>query len=460
MSRDKDTKTVYVCQSCGQTSAKWLGRCPGCGAWHTLVEEPVDTSVRKGRSLFAVSRSAPLPLLEVSADVDEARIFIGMNEMDRVLGGGLVPGSLVLLAGEPGIGKSTLLLQILCRLASDQKKVLYVSGEESLAQIRMRSERLREIPESLWIVCESGLDRIIEIVEEQVPSVLAVDSIQALFCDDISSAPGSIAQVREAAARLMQLARLKGVPTILVGHVTKEGAIAGPRVLEHLVDTVLYFEGDRSHTFRLLRTVKNRYGPTYEIGVFEMTEAGLEQVPNPSEVFLGQRPKAVPGSVVVPCMEGTRPILVEIQALVSPSHLAMPRRTSTGIDSNRLALLIAVAERHLGVALYDRDIFINVAGGLKISEPASELAVIMAMVSSLREVPLDLDTAAFGEVGLTGEVRAVGRAELRLNEAARLGLKRCIIPWAGSDRLKFSDSLEILPVRRIDEAVAAMSEVS
>jgi DNA repair protein RadA/Sms len=460
LSRDKDTRTVYVCQSCGQTSTKWLGRCLGCGAWHTLVEEPVDTPVRKGRSLFAVSQSAPLPLLEVSADVDEARIFIGMNEMDRVLGGGLVPGSLVLLAGEPGIGKSTLLLQILCRLASDQKKVLYVSGEESLAQIRMRSERLREIPESLWIVCESGLDRIIDIVEEQDPSVLAVDSIQTLFCDEISSAPGSMAQVREAAARLMHLARFKGVPTILVGHVTKEGAIAGPRVLEHLVDTVLYFEGDRSHTFRLLRTVKNRYGPTYEIGVFEMTEAGLKQVPNPSEVFLGQRPKAVPGSVVVPCIEGTRPILVEIQALVSPSHLSMPRRTSTGIDSNRLALLIAVTERHLGMALYDRDIFINVAGGLKISEPASELAVIMAMVSSLREVPLDLDTAVFGEVGLTGEVRAVGRAELRLNEAARLGLKKCIIPWAGSDRLKFSDSLEILPVKRIDEAVAAMSEVS
>jgi DNA repair protein RadA/Sms len=459
LSRDNDTKTVYVCQSCGQTSAKWLGRCPGCGAWHTLVEETVNTHVRKGRSLFAVSQSAPIPLIEVSTDVDEARIFIEMKEMDRVLGGGLVPGSLVLLAGEPGIGKSTLLLQILCHLAFNQKKVLYVSGEESLAQIRMRSERLQKIPESLWVACEPELDRIIEIVEEQGPSFLAVDSIQTLFCSEISSAPGSIAQVREATARLMQLARLKGVPTILVGHVTKEGAIAGPRALEHLVDTVLYFEGDRSHTFRLLRTIKNRYGPTHEIGVFEMTEAGLKQVPNPSEVFLGQRPKAVAGSVVVPCMEGTRPILVEIQALVSPSHLSMPRRTSTGIDSNRLALLIAVAERHLGVALYDRDIFINVAGGLKVSEPASELAVIMAMVSSLREVPLDLDTAVFGEVGLTGEVRAVGRAELRLNEVARLGLKRCIIPWAGSDRLKVSDSLEIFPVRRIDEAVAAMSEV-
>ncbi|MBW1932396.1 MAG: DNA repair protein RadA [Deltaproteobacteria bacterium] len=460
MSRDKDTKTVYVCRLCGQTSAKWLGRCPGCGEWHTLVDEPVDTLVRKGRSLLSASQSAPLPLLEVSTDVDEARIFIGMNEMDRVLGGGLVPGSLVLLAGEPGIGKSTLLLQILCHLASNQKKILYVSGEESLAQIRMRSERLGKIPESLWVACESELDRIIEIVKEQSPSVLAVDSIQTMFCGEILSAPGSVAQVREATARLMQLAKSKGIPTILVGHVTKEGAIAGPRVLEHLVDTVLYFEGDRSHTFRLLRTVKNRYGPTHEIGVFEMTEAGLKQVPNPSEVFLGQRPKAVPGSVIVPCMEGTRPILVEIQALVSPSHLAMPRRTSTGIDSSRLALLIAVAERHLGVALFDRDIFINVVGGLKISEPASELAVIMAMVSSLRDVPLNMDTAVFGEVGLTGEVRAVGRTELRLNEAARLGLKRCIIPQAGSHRLKFSDSLEILPVKRIDEAVAAMSKVS
>ena len=458
----KDNKTIYVCQTCGQTSAKWLGRCPGCGEWHTLVKESVNTLNVQDRSLLGVKLSAPLPLMEVSADVDDARIVIGISEMDRVLGGGLVPGSLVLLAGEPGIGKSTLLLQVLCHLASNQKqkKVLYVSGEESLAQIRMRSERLGKIPENLWVACESELDRIIEIMEEQDHSILAIDSIQTLFCGEILSAPGSMVQVRETTARLMQLAKSKAVSTILVGHVTKEGAIAGPRALEHLVDTVLYFEGDRSHTFRLLRTVKNRYGPTHEIGVFEMTESGLEQVPNPSEVFLAQRPKALPGSVIVPCMEGTRPILVEIQALVSPSHLAIPRRTSTGIDSNRLALLIAVAERHLGVVLFDRDIFINVVGGLKISEPASELAVIMAIVSSLRDIPLNMDTAVFGEVGLTGEVRSVGRMELRINEVARLGLKRCIIPRAGSYRIKYSNSLEILSVKRIDEAITALSEVS
>jgi len=458
----KDNKAIYVCQACGQTSAKWLGRCPGCGEWHTLVKESVNTLDIKARSLSGVNRSAPLPLLEVSTDVDDARIVIGISEMDRVLGGGLVPGSLVLLAGEPGIGKSTLLLQLLCHLASHQKqkKVLYVSGEESLVQIRMRSERLGKIPENLWVACESELDRIIEIMEEQNHSILAVDSIQTLFCGEILSAPGSMVQVRETTVRLMQLAKSKVVSTILVGHVTKEGAIAGPRALEHLVDTVLYFEGDRSHTFRLLRTVKNRYGPTHEIGVFEMTETGLEQVSNPSEVFLAQRPNALPGSVIVPCMEGTRPIMVEIQALVSPSHLAIPRRTSTGIDSNRLALLIAVAERHLGVVLFDRDIFINVVGGLKISEPASELAVIMAIVSSLRDIPLNMDTAVFGEVGLTGEVRPVGRMELRINEAARLGLKRCIVPEAVSHRIKYSNNLEILSVKRIDQAIAVLSEVS
>ena len=459
MTRDKNTKTVYVCQSCGQTSPKWLGRCPGCGNWHTMVERPVETPAKKDRGLLPINQSIPLHLMEVSSGADESRISVGIEEMDRVLGGGLVPGGLVLLGGEPGIGKSTLLLQVLSCLAHTLKKVLYVSGEESLAQIKMRSERLGKISEGLWVVCESDLDRVVEIVEEHAPSVLAIDSIQTMFCRDISSAPGSIAQVREATARLMQLARARGIPTVLVGHVTKEGAIAGPRVLEHLVDTVLYFEGDRSHTFRLLRTVKNRYGPTYEIGVFEMTENGLKEVPNPSEIFLSQRPKAVPGSVIVPCMEGTRPILVEIQALVSPSHLTMPRRTSTGIDSNRLALLIAVAERHLGLALYDRDIFINVVGGLKVSEPASELAVILAMISSFKEIPLDLDTAAFGEIGLTGEVRAVGRAELRLNEVARLGLKRCIIPWPGSERLKIPDSLDTIPVKRIDEAVTVMNEV-
>ncbi len=425
-----------------------------------MVERPIEVPIKKRQGLLSMRQSVPLHLLEISSDGDETRNSVGIEEIDRVLGGGLVPGGLVLLSGEPGIGKSTLLLQMLSCLAHSLKKVLYVSGEESLAQIKLRSERLGKISQGLWVVCESDIDRILEIVEEHIPSVLAVDSIQTMFCRDISSAPGSIAQVREATARLMQLAKARGIATILVGHVTKEGTIAGPRALEHLVDTVLYFEGDRSHTFRLLRTVKNRYGPTYEIGVFEMTEKGLREISNPSEIFLSQRPEPVPGSVILPCMEGTRPILVEIQALVSPSHLPMPRRTSTGIDSNRLALLIAVAERHLGLALYDRDIFINVVGGLKVSEPASELAVVLAMISSFREIPLALDAAVFGEVGLTGEVRAVARAELRLKEVARLGLKRCIMPWSGSERLKIPDSLETLPVKRINEAVALIDRVS
>ncbi len=422
-----------------------------------MVERPLEAPLKKGLGLTSTDQPVPLHLIDVPSDLDESRTSVGIGEMDRVLGGGLVPGALVLLSGEPGIGKSTLLLQLLSSLAHTSKSVLYISGEESLAQIKMRSERLGKTSRGLWLVCESDLDRILDIVREHAPSVLAIDSIQTMFCRDISSAPGSIAQVREATARVMQVAKTRGIATILVGHVTKEGSIAGPKVLEHLVDTVLYFEGDRSHTFRLLRTIKNRYGPTYEIGVFEMTDRGLREVPNPSEVFLSQRPGPVPGSVIVPCMEGTRPILVEIQALVSPSHLTMPRRTSTGIDSNRLALLIAVAERHLGLALYDRDIFINVVGGLKVSEPASELGVILAIVSSLREVPLDLDTAVFGEVGLTGEVRAVERAGLRLKEATRLGLKRCIIPWPGSDRLKVPDGLEPFPVKRINEAVALIS---
>lgn len=372
--------------------------------------------------------------------------------MDRVLGGGLVPGGMVLLSGEPGIGKSTLLLQILASLTSDRRTILYVSGEESLNQIRLRAERLGSIPETLWVAAESDFDRIVEIAEEKSPAVMAVDSVQTISCSDISSAPGSVSQVREATARLMQFAKARDIPVILVGHVTKEGTIAGPRVLEHLVDTVLYFEGDRSHTFRLLRTVKNRYGPTHEIGVFEMSGTGLMEVPNPSEIFLSQRPEPVPGSIIVPCMEGTRPILVEIQSLVSPSHLNMPRRTATGIDNNRLALLVAIMERHLAVPLYDRDIFVNVVGGMKITETAADLGIILAMLSSLNDTPLDRGTAVFGEVGLTGEVRPVSRHDMRLNEVRRLGLRRCIIPVHGSERLTALEALDTVPVKTISEA--------
>jgi DNA repair protein RadA/Sms len=452
----KDGKAVYVCQSCGYTAPKWLGCCSGCGGWHTMVEESSEVSPSAGRGAFLSSGPAPMPLSEVSNRTERARLRMGMDEIDRVLGGGLVQGSLALLAGEPGIGKSTLLLQALNLVAGGGKKVLYVSGEESPNQIRMRAERIGEIAAGLWVVSAADMEGIEKDVQELNPSVLAIDSVQTLFCRELASAPGSIAQVREVTARLVRLAKTRDMPTIMVGHVTKEGAIAGPRVLEHLVDTVLYFEGDRSHTFRLLRTVKNRFGPTHEIGVFEMSGSGLRQVANPSELFLSQRPKAVPGSVVLPYVEGTRPILVELQTLVSPSHLAMPRRASTGVDGNRLGLLIAVAERHLGVALYDRDIFVNVVGGLRIQEPAVDLALIAAMISSLREVPIALNTAVFGEVGLTGEVRAVGRTELRLNEAARLGLRRCVVPRAGIERLKMPADLDVVPVGRMEEAVEAV----
>ena len=445
-------KKKYACQTCGQVSPKWLGSCPGCGAWNTLVEEPAAPGGRRTGRPLSRHVQDPVPISDISAAQCDSRLQTGMDEMDRVLGGGLVPGGMVLLSGEPGIGKSTLLLQILASLTSDRRTILYVSGEESLNQIRLRAERLGSIPETLWVAAESDFDRIVEIAEEKSPAVMAVDSVQTISCSDISSAPGSVSQVREATARLMQFAKARDIPVILVGHVTKEGTIAGPRVLEHLVDTVLYFEGDRSHTFRLLRTVKNRYGPTHEIGVFEMSGTGLMEVPNPSEIFLSQRPEPVPGSIIVPCMEGTRPILVEIQSLVSPSHLNMPRRTATGIDNNRLALLVAIMERHLAVPLYDRDIFVNVVGGMKITETAADLGIILAMLSSLNDTPLDRGTAVFGEVGLTGEVRPVSRHDMRLNEVRRLGLRRCIIPVHGSERLTALEALDTVPVKTISEA--------
>ncbi len=428
-------KRSFVCKSCGHVSPKWLGRCPECGTWESMVEDAQGPS--HGHGLHGDTGSfKAIALSDVSSLDEGGRIEVGMDEVDRVLGGGLVPGGLVLLGGEPGIGKSTLLLQVLMRLEGKGERVLYVSGEESLSQLRLRADRLGRCGEGLFVASESDLERVLGLVNDLRPSVLAIDSVQTLSAPDIASAPGSVAQVRESTAWLMRTGKRLSLPVIIIGHVTKDGAIAGPRVLEHLVDTVLYFEGDRSYSFRILRSVKNRYGPTHEIGVFEMRETGLEEVPNPSRLFLGQQASAVPGSVIVPCMEGTRPILVEIQALVSPSYLAMPRRTVTGFDTNRLALLIAVAEKHLGVVLYDKDIFINVAGGIKISETASDLAIIAALVSSLQEQPVCLGTAFFGEVGLTGEVRPVGRADIRLNEVARLGLRRCVMPTVASQGIQ------------------------
>jgi DNA repair protein RadA/Sms len=382
-----------------------------------------------------------------------------MNELDRVLGGGLSPGSTVLLGGEPGIGKSTLLLQLLGRVAASGKKILYVSGEEAPEQIKIRAERLgidTGTEDGFWLAGEVYLERMEGYVNDLSPDILAVDSIQTTVCGDLASAPGSISQIREATARIIQISKPRGMTVFLIGHVTKEGVIAGPRVLEHLVDTVLYFEGERGHAFRILRTVKNRYGSTHEIGVFEMASAGLREVSNPSEVFITTRQEAVAGSVVTVCLEGTRPMLVEIQALVSRSYLTNPRRTSTGFDANRLAMLIAVGERHLGAVLYDKDIFINVAGGLKITEPAADIAVLMAIVSSLKGIPAPVGTVMFGEIGLTGEIRAVTRAGFRLNEAARLGFKHCIMPGMGREQLDKPGDFDVAFARNVMECAGRL----
>ncbi len=447
-------KTEYVCNSCGHVSLRWFGRCPACGKWDSLSEQARQDIADQDVAILT-SDQAPVLLSGIDASDTGTRIPLEVEELDRVLGGGLVPGGLVLLGGEPGIGKSTLLLQILMRLARMGMKVLYVSGEESLAQIRIRAERLGQCPDGLWSMCECSLDRIQAAVKEVEPRFLAIDSIQTMNSPGLSSAPGSVAQVREATARIMKIAKSMAIPTVIVGHVTKEGAIAGPRVLEHLVDTVLYFEGDRSHSFRLLRTVKNRYGPTFEIGVFEMTEGGLRQVTNPSKLFMGSHVSPVPGAVTVPCIEGTRPLMVEIQALVTRSNMAMPRRTTTGIDSNRLAMLVAVAQRQLGLALHECDIFVNVAGGLRVSEPAADLGIIAAVVSSFLEMPPAPASALFGEIGLTGELRPVSRTELRLKEAARLGFSSCIIPASILSGVAVPEGLTILPASDLKEALVA-----
>ena len=420
------SKTVFVCQECGHVSPKWVGRCPECLSWHTLVEE--QTGGDAGG--WAPKGPAPevMPLDQVTAGQEFARIPTGISELDRALGGGMVPGGLVLLGGEPGIGKSTLLLQVLANCAAAGGKVLYVSGEESASQIRMRAERLGPIPASLYVLAETSLEPILSACSELDPAVVVFDSIQTMATQELASAPGSVGQIREVTARIMQFTKERGNVSFVVGHVTKEGSIAGPRILEHLVDTVLYFEGERSSSFRIVRAVKNRFGPTHEIGVFEMRQSGLIPVDNPSELFLSSAKGGGVGSVVVPCIEGSRPLLVEIQALAAPSYLAMPRRTAIGVETSRMALLIAIMERHLGVQLYDRDVFVNVVGGLRIGETAADLAVIAALQSSLVERPVPPRTVFFGEVGLTGEVRPVGRMELRLQEAARLGMAQAVLP--------------------------------
>jgi DNA repair protein RadA/Sms len=447
-------KTVYVCQSCGSQSPRWMGKCPDCGQWNTLVEERVE----KPKDIGSAKRghgTEPLSLDEIKTG-DEDRFVTRIGELDRVLGGGIVTGSVVLIGGDPGIGKSTLVLQMLRQVSEFRGKALYVSGEESPAQIKMRAQRLGVKAENLYVLAETSLDEILRAADELQPQVIVVDSVQTVYTSELPSAPGSVGQVREVSGRLMLYAKRTGIPTFLVGHVTKDGAIAGPRVLEHIVDTVLYFEGDRGHAFRILRAVKNRFGSTNEIGVFEMKESGLAEVANPSELFLAERPKDATGSVVVSSLEGTRPILAELQALVTPTKMTMPRRTSIGVDYNRVSLLIAVLEKRVGMHLMGMDVFVNVVGGLKIDEPAVDLGIIAAVASSFREKPINANTVVMGEVGLAGEVRAISQAEMRLKDAAKLGFTRCVLPQVNVEKLEKAASLkkmELMGVRTVDEAM-------
>ncbi len=441
-------KTIYSCQNCGYQSAKWLGKCPDCGSWNSLVEEAV---VRNEPSRGGISGAVPTLFTEITGGVEE-RTVTGISEFDRVLGGGVVAGSLVLIGGAPGIGKSTLVLQAMDRLAGKPGGALYVSGEESARQIRLRGERLSIRAEQLMLLAETSLEKIIPAIERLKPGVVVVDSIQTVHTDTLESTPGSVSQVRECAGKLMALAKGSGIPIFIVGHVTKDGTLAGPRVLEHMVDTVLYFEGDSGHPFRILRAIKNRYGSTNEIGVFEMREEGLVEVLNPSELFLNERPEGVSGSLVVAAMEGTRPLLVELQALVTGTSFAVPRRTTIGVDANRLALLVAVLEKKVGLHLAGQDIFLNVAGGARISEPAADLGMIMAVASSHLDKVIDPHTVVLGEVGLAGEVRRITHPELRVREAAKLGFTRCIIP-GGSPRKFEVPGMELVEVKSVEEAL-------
>ncbi|WP_429884628.1 DNA repair protein RadA [Geoalkalibacter halelectricus] len=443
-------RTLFTCQQCGCQSPKWLGRCPDCGQWNSLVEESVAVP-RPGSRAAAVSTGAPQRLAEVATG-QEDRLRCGIGEFDQVLGGGVVAGSLILIGGDPGIGKSTLLLQAVSRLA-ERGRALYVTAEESPRQVRMRADRLGVGAENLYLLAETSLEAVLEQVRALNPAYLVIDSIQTIFTAALDSAPGSVSQVRECAGRLMQVAKGDGIPTFLVGHVTKDGAIAGPRMLEHMVDTVLYFEGEPGHPYRILRAVKNRFGSTNEIGVFQMKEGGLAEVGNPSELFLSERPEAASGSAVVPALEGSRPILVELQALVSGSSYGTPRRTTMGIDHNRVSLLVAVLEKKVGLSLLSQDIFLNVAGGVRLDEPAVDLGVMAALASSHLNRPIAARTIVFGEVGLAGEVRAVSHPDLRVKEAARLGFDRCFLPAGSLKNLVAPQGLQLIGVKSAGEVL-------
>ena len=447
------TRTQWVCQNCGRTLLREMGRCPGCGEWNTMVEV-VEQPEQTGTTAASVSASRPLRLNQIEMDGGK-RIPIPLGEFARVLGGGVVPGSLILVGGDPGVGKSTLLLQASAQMSeATGQPVLYVSGEESARQIRMRADRLSIHADDLFVVTETNLEAILRHADQVQPEVMVVDSIQTVYSDELTSGAGSISQVRRAASRFQWWAKAEGVAVFLVGHVTKEGAIAGPKVLEHIVDTVLYLEGDRFHTYRLLRAAKNRFGATSEVGVFEMQEQGMVEVPNPSEVFLAERMVSAPGSAIAVTMEGTRSLLVEVQALASHSSFGHPRRTANGVDFNRLLLITAVLSRRVGLRLHDQDVFANVIGGLQVGEPAADLAVAIAIASSIRDRPVAADLAIIGEVGLSGEVRAVGQMSARLNEASRLGFRRCLLPSSvRRGREPIPDEIEPLPVRSVAQAV-------
>lgn len=449
------TKTKFFCQQCGYESPKWLGKCPGCEAWNTFVEEVETVSKSRGsHTSITNKKEKAISIIDIESS-EEARIVTRNKELNRVLGGGLVPGSLILVGGDPGIGKSTLLLQTSHELTAQSLKVLYISGEESVRQTKLRADRLQAVSPLLFVLSETNVEFIEAAIDEVQPDFIVIDSIQTVYHPAVASAPGSVSQVRECTGHFMRIAKVKGIATVLVGHVTKEGAIAGPRLLEHMVDCVLYFEGERHHSYRVLRAVKNRFGSTNEIGIFEMRESGLVEVDNPSELFLSERPLGVAGSTVVASMEGTRPVLVELQALISTTNFPSPRRMATGYDHNRLSLIIAVLEKRMGMFLQNQDAYLNVAGGVKLDEPAVDLAVAVSIASSFRDQPTQPFDVVFGEVGLTGEVRGVSRVDQRVREAQKLGFKRVIMPQKSLKGWTPPKGIEIIGVQTVAEALSA-----
>lgn len=447
-------KQVFFCKECGYESAKWQGQCPGCRAWNTFVEEKVTVGAQK-RSSARRDAVAPTSILKVTT-ADESRIKTNINELDRVLGGGIVKGSLVLVGGDPGIGKSTILLQMCRNLVHGGTEVLYVSGEESMAQIKMRAERIGTFEKDMLLLCDNDMDNISSVIQKSNASVVIIDSIQTMVVEEVGTAPGTVTQVREVTARLMQLAKQEDIAIFIVGHVTKEGTVAGPRTLEHMVDSVLYFEGDSNNGFRLLRGVKNRFGSTNEIGVFTMTETGLEEVDNPSQMMLNGRPRGVPGSVVVSSVEGTRPILVELQALVCQTNFNMPRRTSVGVDYNRVNLIMAVLEKRVGMNLWGYDAYVSIAGGMRISDPAIDLGVACAIASSMKNKPVGDDVMIIGEIGLAGEIRGVSNVLQRVREADKMGFKTCIIPKSNYDKSMEKLGIRVVCVSSLAEALSVV----